>query len=575
MSLTITATNKADLLAQVADLTGATPGTGTGTGTGTGGTAPPPPPSVDPRDPTYWDDTQVQAKFFPVDFTKALFPSPDRTIIAVDPDGTLHGPAYILDAQGGRWKFDLGADGKSIKIDTKGNGYGYQISVNGLLIKDSSGNNFPSMPATRLMISQGQVYWQAFGGQIQKTQALDVPNSGNANTSLPPFWTDPFFGYKQSVGLASGGTMGSGGGSAGGVPAKQDPPAQSVAYGSTGKTILFGPDQAIKGPTAACAVAKAGDIVKASDAARGQVFKESFDVPDCVVLDLNAPGWLNIATAWAALKAGDVTGFRAQWVEGAVIDGAGVPQSAYSHGLGGVVIVGNGKVINGHIRNWQPFTTPQHDGSAGLRFKGSAVGKFTGNNLFIEGCQNGIGPGGTVVQTDVSKTILYNNTGRDGGAHNIYNTTSCSKDWYGPDFYSWVDAAPAGESGGHALKTRASVTTLVGPIELYSADATPLDIADGSSATIKVPSGVRLIKKAGDSNHNIVSYAVENGGVNGKVGMQFQAGAIVDAPTGLCGFLTTGPITFDAGVQFPQGKPTLDLSASGGSLTGVPGGAGN
>ena len=525
-----------------------------------GGTTPPPATGDDSLDPNDWSDAKVEAEFFPPDFADAKSPSPESAFISIDPDGTYHGKPYLVDLDGAVWLFPKDASGNYIKIPSSRPPDGWKSTVNGI--------QAAGMGQLKLFMAQGRVYMvQAPGGQVQKHGSWNQPGTGTFTVAPPPDWQDEFYGYKNAHGIGGGGS--SGGGSTGGVPLKQDPPPQAVAFGSTGKVILFGPDQPLTGPAAACATAAPGDVVKASDAARGVVYHESFDVGDCVTLDLNAPGWTDIAGAWAALKAGDVAGFRAHWQEGAIIDGQGVPQSAYSHQLAGVVIVNNGKIINGHVRNWQPFTTPAHDGSAGIRFKGSANGKFVGNNLFVEGCQNGIGPGGTVVQTDISHTILYNNTGRDGGAHNIYNTGSCSKDWFGPDFYSWCDPAPAGESSGHALKTRASVTTFLGPVELYAGDATPLDIADGSGVSIKIVSGVRLIKRAGDANHDVLGYAVENGGPNGKVGVQFLAGSVVDAPSGVCGFITAGPIVFDTGVQFPQGGvPKLNPAVSGGSLNG-------
>lgn len=549
MTLTITATNKADLLAQVADLTGATPGTGTGTG---GGTTPP--PTIDPRDPTYWDDAAVQAKFFPTDFTKALYPSPERTEMVFDVSVTppqLRGAPYIKDVHGNYWTFKVDASGNPVlgPVTTKPP-QGGVLMVNNI--------NASAVGQLKAVISQGEVYMvQAPGGQLQKLGSPGVPGSGTANTQLPIFWSDQFYGYKQSIGI--GGTGSTGGGSSGGsggVPMPPDPPAQTVAYGATGKVIQFGPDQTAKTIAAALAVAMAGDVVRAAPSAFGLVYAESFDIPDSVLLDCGGR-WANITDP-----------VNRHWTEGAFIDGTNLSPAAYSHGLGGVIFAGNGKLMGAHVKGFgnQGLTTG-HDGTAGLRAKGSCVGQIQGDHLYIENCQNGIGPGGTQINSGPWTNTVIVDCGLavdDGGAHNVYDSSNVVRTVVGPNFFSSVKPFPKG-GGGHAYKTRASAVTINGPAYFYSGDSSSVDIPDGTAVAATIASGVVIEKKANDLNHSVFGYGPEST-TKGAAGVKVAAGATIIANCQSPNVFCNGPVDFAPGVVFQGGKIT---NMGSGTMTGA------
>jgi hypothetical protein len=522
MSLTITATSRADLLAQVADLTGATPGTGTGTD---GGTTTTPPPAVDMKDPDNWDDATVKAKFFPADSGMALFPSPEGSRITVDPDGTLSGPPYLLDALGNRYRFDRNADGihAAVLVSNIGGGtsklYGAQVSFNGTPVPDTSGRNLASGAFTKIMIAQGKVYMTAFGGQ---TLIINGGVSSLSVTAQPVAWSDPFYGYKSAhnIGTGDGSTGSTGGG--GGVPIPADPPAPAVKPGSNGNVLKFGTGQTYAGPTAALAAAKPGDTVLFAGTP-GQVFTESFDVPEGVKLDGGGRWPADMSAVKAIFAAGsDYSGLDALYTAGAVIDGNSLSDpDGYSHQLGGVIPLGNAIATGLRIKNFG-LKEAQHGGTGGIRMKGNGIGQMQGSDNYITDCQNGIGPGGTqIISGPWVRTVIVR-CGLDdgaGGAHCVYDTSSTVRSIAGPDFYA--DGGSLSGSAGHGYKSRAGASfTAVAPFYIKGSDSSALDIPNGSAAVCQVGAGdIEQYGQAGFTNHTLIGYGLE-GAINGTAGVK-------------------------------------------------------
>lgn len=489
-------------------------GTAGGGATGATGDASP--------DPDQWSATKVAATFFPTDYALAAFPSPEESQILVDPDGTYHGEPYLKSAGGAVWKFDRDANGALIPV-TSQTGSGFQASCNGSFIK---GPDQKPQATIAMMVSQGQIYFTAAGGFIQKTQGVDNPGSGNANTSIPSFFQDPFYAYKQAHGIGTtggtGATGGTSGGSTGGVPVPPDPPAAAVVPGTSGKTLTFGQGGQFATATLACAAAQPGDTVQyLTSAARGVTFNESFKIPEGVLFDGGGRWPADMSPVMAIFAAGtDYSGLDALYTAGAIFDGAGIPDpSGYAGQMGGVVPVGNA-IINGcRILHWGQQETA-HGGTAGLRAYGSVNGQIQGSDNYITDCQNGIGPGGTSVISGPWKRIVIIRCGLNdgqGGAHCVYDTSSTTRSIAGPDFYS--DGGTLSGSAGHGYKSRATnCFTAVAPFYIKGGDSAALDLPDGSAGVAQIGAG-HIEQVAGAANHTLLDYAIESS-TNGTAGVK-------------------------------------------------------
>jgi hypothetical protein len=482
---------------------------------------------MDPRDPTYWDAAKVQAQFFPADSAMALFPSPEGSRITVDPDGTVGGPPYLMDMFGNRYRIDRNADGLHalVLISNIGGGtsklYGAQASYNGAIIPDTSGRGLASGAFIKLIVAQGKVYMTPFGGQ---TVVINGGISSIAVTAQPTNWADPFYGYKSAHNIGTdtgtGGTGGSGG--AGGVPVPSDPPKATVAPGSNGNVIKFGAGQQYAGPTAACAAAKPGDTVLFAGTP-GQVFAESFDVPEGVKLDGGGRWPADLSSVKSVFAAGsDYSSLETLYVPGAIIDGNSLADpDGYSHQLGGVIGLGNVIITGLRIKNFG-LKEAVHGGTGGIRAKGNAIGQLQGSDNFITDCQNGIGPGGTqIISGPWVRTVIVRCGLNDGagGAHAVYDTSSTVRSIAGPDFYS--DGGSIQGSGGHGYKSRAGASfTAVAPFYIKGSDSSALDIPNGSAAICQVDAGdIEQYGSADFTNHTLIGYGLE-GSINGTAGVK-------------------------------------------------------
>lgn len=490
---------------------GTTGGTGGTTGGGTG--------TVDPRDPTYMTQAQRDALFFPSDYANAAFPSPERSHIIIDADGTHHGPEYIISAQGAVYRFDRDANGKYIPMSYE-YGNGFQFSVNG---EPVLGN-----PTLSLIVAQGQVYVTKAGGLTMIFTARDAPRSGATPTSVPEFFTDPYFLYKQGIGLTSGSTTG--GGSTGGVPVPADPPAQSVAYGSTGKVITFGPAETFKKPSEAVATAVAGDKIKHAGPP-GTVYEDTFKLPDAVQIDGGGRWPADMKPVRDAIAAKDYAKVASLYAVGAILDGSKFPNqpSTYAGEMGGIAYMGNGNVIGFEIRGYGKAEA-EHGGTAGLRAYGSCVGQIQGSDNYIHDCQNGIGPGGSkLISGPWPRTVLHSCGLNDGagGAHCVYDTGSVIRSIAGPDFYS--DGGIIAGSAGHGYKSRARASvTIKAPFYIAGSDASALDIPDGTAAQCHLEAGEieQYSPPGGDvgyTQHTLIGYGLESLN-NGQAGIKADPG---------------------------------------------------
>lgn len=253
-------------------------------------------------------------------------------------------------------------------------------------------------------------------------------------------------------------------------------------------------------------------------------------------LTLAAPGAVVASsTASDGLLIADFSG-------GAVIDGTGIADpSGYANQLGGLVPTTDCIIRGCEVRMFgvEQETTP--GGTAGIRSGGS--GRITVDNCFVHDCQMGLFAGTFPTRWVVSDTILIanglgygNKTSTGGVAHNVYFTTmGTGADPTAPAVSRAVfanvtsimllgsTAAPNHATGttgnGHALKSRAAQTTIIGGY-YYSPDASPIDFPGGSTEN-DFAYGTTIVKLAGDPNFNVLSYGEEDTN-SGSAGAVFE-----------------------------------------------------
>lgn len=539
----------------------------------TGGTGGPTLTGDSSPDPDLWSATKVATTFFPTDYGVAAFPSPEQSQILVDKDGTYHGEPYLKDAQGAVWRFDRDANGKLIPV-TSATGAGFQASCNGAPILGPDGK---PQGTVAMIISQGEIYFTAPGGFVQKTQGTDVPASGNANTSIPPFFQDPFYAYKQAHGIgtagsAGGGTGGTGSGSTGGVPVPADPPKQSIAYGSTGKTLSFGPGQTYAKPSDAAAAAQPGDTIVFVGPA-GTVFADSFKLPEAVKIDGGGRWPADMTPVYAAMKAKNPAAISALYTRGAVLDGATLADpTGYAGQMGGIAYMGNGNVVGFEIMHFGMQET-QHGGTAALRAYGSCIGQIQGADNYIHDCQNGIGPGGTqIISGPWTRTVIHNCSLNDGagGAHAVYDSSNAVHSLVGPDFYS--DGGTIGGSAGHGYKSRAGASvTITAPFYIAGSDSSAIDIPQGTAAQNVIGAGEveQYAPAAGDTGftqHTLIGVGAEST-INGQAGTTLN-GTILSGNVASPNFLANCPVDASKAVI----KTANPMGNSGGAAVTWPAG---
>jgi hypothetical protein len=474
--------------------------------------------------------------YFPANPADAKFPSPEDAKSMVF-NGVASHP-YLISKNGA--VYQILAD----QPITNEYGHGYRLAVNGIAIEGDG------MFVTEIVVRQGNVYFAVNNAGFGVFQAPDGMMSGIARVPLPP----PFV---TSTNAATGQTVA--------VPAMPpDPPLPTVAPGSSGNVIHFGPGTPYATIASALAAAKPGDTVSYPDAApRGVVFAESCSVPEGVLLDLGGR-WKDLDEVAGAFAAEDWGALDNLYVPGAIADGKTLPDpDGYAHQNGCFVYLGNGRVDGARILNFG-MQEEKHGGTAALRAYGSCVGTIAGRQNYITDCQNGIGPGGTTTNTDFSETVILRCGLGDGegGAHSVYDSATVIRSKYGPNFFSQGMPNPPGPtpagSGGHALKSRAKVLTLIAPFHLKGTDSSALDRPDGSTQVDQIGAGI-IEQCTGAANHTISGYGAESE-TNGVIGQMYHGTTIIgncDQPT----LLANGPMAFDASVIFKGNKIVVPESA--------------
>lgn len=464
----------------------------------------------------------VPVNNFPADPGSAPFPSQENSTSMIL-DGKISGAPYLRSAQGAVWRFDLGAAGSPIKL-TSAYSTGYQVSVNGAPIAGA--------PIQQMMVRQGEVYFQAdtIWSALEQT---DAPISGLAHTTPPPPWT------------------GAGTSADGHIVALPDMPASPPAFTAwTGNVILFGDGQAHKDMQSAHDAASPGDAIQAGPEMVGKTIAQTLGTTKPITLDL-----LGRITAGAGTAS-------PIYQMGVILDLSALDASQLPHQLGGIVPTAD-MIVRGATIRGGGMKQAGHDGTAAIR-AGAAI-NLTVDHCWLNANQNGIGPSGFPGTLTVTNTFEEDNFLRNdptpGGSHNVYAEGVAAT--FGPGFTSIVNATTTGE-GGHAVKSRAKVTTLIAPFYLYSGDSSSLDIPDGSTAICNIGSGT-IGKKAGDANHTVLGYGVESQ-LNGLAGVKLS-GTTIDA---LCDnplIGAAGAVNFDAQCKFTGNKPT---GPQGGLVTGLP-----
>lgn len=335
---------------------------------------------------------------------------------------------------------------------------GGRLHINGVLwigFGDATGAH-----VSEILLRGGRVYWQLSSGQWQT-----MTGTGSAANATPP----------APVAVAPGAAAPI-------VAMPPDPSPAAVAPGSSGNVILAGPSQTIKTLADAIAAAKPGDTVRLDP---GAVFTESVLIGVPIVLD----------------GQGGLDG-----VGGAVVDGSSF--TSYARQLGGLVPLTD-VIINGlEIRGFG-MAEKSSGGTGGIR-PGAAC-FITVRNCHIHDCQNGLSSGGFAVVWNVSNSLIELCGLGDGQSHNVYASTGTVRALF-------QSVASTGPRGGHALKSRAMKTDVVGGS--YDADdETPIDFPQGSAVPFSI-TGAEIGKSVNAANHGLFGYALEsqqNGAPGGTI----------------------------------------------------------
>lgn len=450
--------------------------------------------------------------YFPADSATAPFPSPEGSRIVIQ-NGAATGEPYILDKSGVVYSF--GPTPVAIPMGTNVFAAGcYKIYIN------AAPTNFG---ADEIIICQ-QIMWMHQGAKwffINSNGGL----SGNL-TSLPPFFTA--------------------GTTAAPVPPMPSAPAAVSPAPGSGTTVNTSTTIA-----AAIAASSAGGTVSVA----AGTFNESDAIP--VALKIAGGGSVsNPGTATAAFSGA------------AIVDGTGLADpTGYAHQLGGLVPMTDCIIDGLEIRGFG-LKEATGGGTAGIRNGG--VSNLTINNCYIHDNQDGVFSGGFNATVTMNNSLLQNNGLGGGQTHNIYISTGVVSAAFN-NVTSIVPPQSANSNrssglmnGGHAFKSRANVTSFNGGYA-YAADASPIDIPDGSTQPCVIK-GMTIEKKAGDANHCFFGYAAESQ-TNGTAGVQFVGCTFIlncDAP-----FIQSfgGPVSFDSTCVWQGNKPT---ASGGGVVTGLP-----
>lgn len=313
-----------------------------------------------------------------------------------------------------------------------------------------------------------------------------------------------------------------------------DPPKGAIQPGSTGRTILVGPSQAIKTLAAGIAAANAGDTLQL-DAA---VFKETARI--------NIP--LHIKGAAAG---------------GTVISGAGVPLSAYPMGgRGGFVPNGVDCIVDDveFSGGWGILDKTASDLTSAVRPVGPCWlvmnrCKFFDNQCGI-GTDNVIGTAAPRVVVVLNDCEAARNGLNDGRSHNFYLGTDTVR-------AKVTDLKSTAPTNGHAFKFRGWGLEIIGGV-YESAHGSPINIPYGTASRAKL-TDITLNKAATDDNHLIISYASE-GSNNGTAGMTVTGRIIVLCPNPK--MQVSAGVVDMTGVTWIGSRPVVNEGS--GTVTGMP-----
>lgn len=431
------------------------------------------------------------------------------------PDGAPNTEKVLFDKNGTPYAFALDASGAVIPHTTSPHGFdwtaaGVVQNTGSIIMTIRRGDLY--YEGDNVSSSGGHtLYWYKAGGGLTP---VSLPDPLSATPPAPP-------------------------------PMPSGPTPVSPAPGSTVNVVPVSTTLAD-----AIAAAVAGDAVSVASAA---AFAESVDIP----LALELLGGGSISGAGAATATVSTV---------ATLDGASlVDPTGYAHKLGGFVPMTDAIIDGWEITGFGLQETIA-GGTAAVR--NGAVSNFVVRDSYIHDCQNGIFSGGFNATALVENCLIKNNGLGDGRTHNIYvsagvvmATFNSVTSIVAPKSAN-ANRATGMMNGGHAVKSRANVTTINGGY-FYASDATPIDIPDGSNA-VCVITGATIEKKAGDANHGVLGYGVESE-KNGIAGVKFIGCTFIlncDAPF----IQTQGPVDFDASCVFQGTKPSVSGS---GLVTGL------
>jgi hypothetical protein len=497
MTVTITATNKADLLAQVADLTDSAPTAPAGPGT-----TPPPPPATDPQT-------------LPLTIPAAYKAIPDQSPTGAVLDGGT-GPDRLdfkLSCTPGETlnsDVSIAVNGKPyfVNLRVKGN-QGLSGSNNTLVTihgvfgtapKVAVGSGLPNGNSNLWInsVKLNYVTTLVANGDYDARDAMSVnrPDVWNNTNNLDVIYTLPV-----TDGLTTGGKTGAGQPTSGGTGT-----APPIVYTATASVIS---GAKING---AAAVAATLDKLLAAIPAGGTLQLPAGSFIGAGVIPAPNVKVLGDPVAKTTI---DCTGFRPYQDKAVIlVSGSGayfkdlrVTGAAIIDALGGNAagFRAGGPGINYTLENVESFGN--QDGE--LDGQGEATGNITHINCNFH--DNGPVPPENFVSA----------YGKD---HNVYigGTPTSAASVTGGTYTKPI--------GGHAFKCRAGTLKMTGTVLESGPDGACLDFPNGGLAALD---GVTLRKLPGSPTHNVVTFALENQ-LNAATGMTLTLNnCILDDPSSI------------------------------------------
>jgi hypothetical protein len=499
MTFSITATNKADLLAQVADITGLTltapTGTGTGAGTGTGTT--PPPTATDPQT-------------LPLTIPAAYKAIPDQSPTGAVLDGGT-GPDRLdfkLSCTPGETlnsDVSIAVNGKPyfVNLRVKGN-QGLSGSNNTLVTihgvfgtapKVAVGSGLPNGNSNLWInsVKLNYVTTLVANGDYDARDAMSVnrPDVWNNTNNLDVIYTLPV-----TDGLTTGGKTGAGQPTSGGTGT-----APPIVYTATASVIS---GAKING---AAAVAATLDKLLAAIPAGGTLQLPAGSFIGAGVIPAPNVKVLGDPVAKTTI---DCTGFR-PYQDKAVF-----------------VLRATGTYFKDLKVTGAAISDALGANAAGFRADAPSV-DYTLENVEVYGNQDGELDGQGVATGNVTHiNCNFHDNGATGSSagfvHNVYigGLPTSVVTINGGSYTKPI--------GGHAFKCRAGTLKMTGTVLESGPDGACLDFPNGGLAALD---GVTLRKLPGSPTHNVVTFALENQ-LNAATGMTLTLNnCILDDPSSI------------------------------------------